>query len=74
MSLPTRSFGQLFATALAAGDGPDAYLAARCAMQVMDPNGSWAPLTCRADGVDAPTVEDILAVMHRWLAEIDALG
>ncbi len=71
MSAP--SIAALLATAEQADKGPDALRSARAAMQLLDPNGTWDPAACRADGVPLAGVAEIFATVNRWREEMAAI-
>jgi hypothetical protein len=38
-------------------------------MQQWDPNGTWSPAACRAEGIELPTASEMLQVLARWAIE-----
>ena len=43
--------------------------AAGALMQQWDPNGTWSPAACQAEGIEMPTASEILHVLARWAIE-----
>ena len=64
------SIAALLDLAGAADQSPAALRSAREAMQLLDPNGSWSPAACRADGLPLAGPGEILPVVQRWRREI----
>ncbi len=67
------SIAALLAIAEQADRGPDALRSARAAMQLLDPNGTWDPTACRADGAPLAGAAEILSTVSQWREDLAAI-